>query len=103
MEAVTTAAEELLAAMEAQIGVGKAQDKVKFDQPQGYISTMELKGRLHLMLTAIGCRNRLMLEYIADQEGRDDFVAATSQEEGDGTTKCKQGLTCLISRVLLLH
>jgi hypothetical protein len=38
--------------MEAQIGVGKAQDKVRFDQPQEYTSSLEMKGRLHVMLSA---------------------------------------------------
>ena len=52
LEAVTNAADVILAAMEAQIGVGKAQNKVKFDHPQEFISTMELKGRLHMMLSA---------------------------------------------------
>ena len=53
LEAVTIAAEELLAAMEAQIGVGKAQDKVRFDQPQEYTSSVEMSERLHKMLTAL--------------------------------------------------
>ena len=52
LEIVTNAADELLAAMEAKLGVGKAQGKVKFDQPQEYTSAMEMKGRLHLMLSA---------------------------------------------------
>ena len=52
LDAVTNAADDLLAALEAQMGVGKAQDKIRFDQPQEYISAMELKGRLHLMLSA---------------------------------------------------
>ena len=52
LETVTIAADELLIALEAQMGVGNANDRVRFDQPQEYSSAMEMKGRLHLMLSA---------------------------------------------------
>ena len=67
LETVTHAADELLAAMEAQIGVGKAQDKVRFDQPQEYMSAMELKGRLHLMLSAKVEHNAKSIQSVAPQ------------------------------------
>ena len=55
MDTVTSAADQYLSALEAQHGVGKAEDKItsKFDQGAEYNLVSQLKKRLHLMHSAV--------------------------------------------------
>ena len=55
MDKVTSAADQYLSALEAQHGVGKAEDEITstFDQGAEYNLVPQLKKRLHLMLSTV--------------------------------------------------